>query len=302
MGRQYPRRVPSPVKTAALSSVRRRILAWYTADHRDLPFRRSREPWPVLVAEVMLQQTQAGRIADRFDAFMDRFPSPVAMAAATPADVLVAWSGMGYNRRALNLHAAATQITTAGWPKTVDDLQRLPGIGPYSARAIAAIALGQPVGAVDTNVRRWLVRRFDVDPRDGRALQFLADRLAIAGRPDAGQAGAWTHATMEFGAGVCSARAPRCTACPVSRGCPSRRDPRRVPVPRQSDSTAATRAARGALLRALAEAPGHRLSHTSARQTVDATLAESDYDAVIERLARDGLLHRSGRSLILGPG
>ena len=285
-----------------MRAIRRRILAWYAAEQRNLPFRRSREPWPVLVAEVMLQQTQAARIAERFDAFMDRFPSPAAMAAATAADVLAAWSGLGYNRRALNLHATATQISRFGWPVTVESLQRLPGIGPYSARAIASIALGQPVGAVDTNVRRWLVRRFAADPGDARALQDLADSLAVSGRPNREQAGTWTHATMEFGARICSARSPRCDLCPVARGCHSRANPARVPVPRQNGATATTRAARGALLRALAAAPDLRLTRAQARRAMAVTLGNADYEAVTEGLARDGLLHRSGRSLILGPG
>ena len=256
----------------------------------------------MLVAEVMLQQTQAARVAERFDAFLDRFPSPAAMAAATAADVLAAWSGLGYNRRALNLHSAATRISRFGWPATVDGLERLPGIGPYSARAIASIALGQPVGAVDTNVRRWLVRRFAAGPGDSRALQDLADRLAASGRPNRVEAGTWTHATMEFGARICSARAPRCDLCPVARGCPSRADPARVPVPRQNGATATTRAARGALLRALAGAPDHRLTRAQARRAMAVTLGNVDYDAVTEGLARDGLLHRSGPSLVLGPG
>ena len=256
----------------------------------------------MLVAEVMLQQTQASRISVRFDAFMDRYPSPAAMADATSAQVLVDWIGLGYNRRALNLHAAARSIADDGWPDTVEALERLPGIGPYSARAIASIAFGQPAGAVDTNVRRWIVRRFAADPADRRALQDLADRLAAApSSADPREAGTWTHATMEFGARICTARAPRCDICPVSRGCPSRSDPRPVPVPRQSASTAATRAARGALLRALATAPDHRLSWTTASQTVNGGANAVDYRETTEALERDGLLHRSGADLILGP-
>lgn len=256
----------------------------------------------MLVAEVMLQQTQASRINERFDAFLDRYPSPAAMAAATAAEVLTDWSGLGYNRRALNLHAAARSITADGWPDTVEGLERLPGIGPYSARAIASIAFGQPVGAVDTNVRRWIVRRFAADPGDRRGLQGMADRLAAAARsPDPREAGTWTHATMEFGARICMARAPRCDICPVSGGCPSRSDPRRVPVPRQSASSAATRAARGAVLRALATAPDHRLSRRKASQTVNGEANAVDYRAITEGLEQDGLLHRSGANLILGP-
>lgn len=256
----------------------------------------------MLVAEVMLQQTQASRISERFDSFMDRYPSPEAMAAATPAQVLADWSGLGYNRRALNLYAAATSIAVHGWPNTVEGLERLPGIGPYSARAIASIAFGQPVGAVDTNVRRLVVRRFAADPANRRAIQEVADRLAAAAPSiDPLEAGTWTHATMEFGARICTARAPRCDVCLVSRGCPSRSDPRRVPVPRQSASTAATRAARGALLRALAAAPAHRLSRKKASEAVNGRAIGLDYRAITDGLERDGLLHRSGGGLVLGP-
>jgi A/G-specific adenine glycosylase len=294
--------VPSlRLRAATLRGARRRILAWYLADHRDLPFRRRRDPWPVLVAEVMLQQTQASRISERFDAFMDRYPSPAAMAALTQAQVLADWNGLGYNRRALHLHRTATSLAGDGWPDTIEGLERLPGIGRYSARAIASIAFGQPVGAVDTNVRRWIVRRFAVDPGNRGVLQDVADRLAAAPPPAAPEeAGTWTHATMEFGARICAARAPRCDVCPVARGCPSRSDPRRVPIPRQSPSTAATRAARGALLRALAAAPAHRLSSKKASEAVNST-SGLDYREITEALERDGLLHRSGAKVILGP-
>ena len=250
----------------------------------------------------MLQQTQATRIAERFDAFLDRYPTPADMAAATPAQVLAAWSGLGYNRRALMLHAAATQIARDGWPSSVKGLERLPGIGAYSARAIASISLGQSIGAVDTNVRRWLVRRFSADPADQRVLQDLADRLArLAPGADPMEPGTWTHATMEFGARICVARTPRCEICPVRRGCPSRLDPRRVPIPRQSAATAHTRAARGALLRALASAPAHRLTVDRARALVNGRVPVDGYDALVDRLERDGLLHRDRGALALGP-
>jgi A/G-specific adenine glycosylase len=223
------------------------------------------------------------------------------MASTPVARVLADWSGLGYNRRAVLLHRTATAIADEGWPASVAGLEALPGIGAYSARAIAAIAFGQPIGAVDTNVRRWLVRRFGVDASDRRALQLLADRLAGQASPtDPLEPGTWTHATMEFGARICVARTPRCDICPVSRGCPSRTDPQRVPVPRQSPATASTRAARGALLRALADAPGHRISQATAGRSV-ANLTSADYEALTAGLERDELVHRSGKVLILGP-
>jgi len=256
----------------------------------------------VLVAEVMLQQTQASRISDRFDRFLARYRTPAAMADATPAHVLADWSGLGYNRRALLLHRTARSLAAQGWPHTVEGLERLPGIGPYSARAVASIAFGQPAGAVDTNVRRWIVRRFAADPADRRALQDLADRLAeAAASSDPQEAGAWTHAAMEFGARICTARVPRCDICPVSQGCPSRSDPRRVPVPRQSAAAAPSRAARGALLRALASAPAHRLGGRKASQVVKGGANGANYREITKGLERDGLLHRSGGDLVLGP-
>jgi A/G-specific adenine glycosylase len=276
------------------------MVAWFETEQRELPFRQSRDPWPVLVAEVMLQQTQASRIAERFDDFMARYPTPQSMAEVPVARVLADWSGLGYNRRALNLHAAAAEIARHGWPATVAELQRLPGIGPYSARAVAAIAFDQPVGAVDTNVRRWLVRRFAVDVADRRRLQIVADRLARASPGLPGAAGTWTHATMEFGARICTARAPRCADCPIARGCPSRRDPPRVSVPKASAATAATRAARGALLRALAEAPGHRLPERRALRAAQGAMG-ADPVEVIAKLEQDGLVHRDRRAVALGP-
>ncbi|HEX6474161.1 MAG TPA: A/G-specific adenine glycosylase, partial [Candidatus Limnocylindria bacterium] len=190
--------------TAGVRSVkglRRRILAWYAGAARDIPWRRTTDPWAVLVSEVMLQQTQGSRVAERFPPFLHRFPTPRAMAAASTADVLAAWSGLGYNRRALALHRAATLIAAEGWPATTEGLEALPGVGRYTARAVAALAFGRPVGAVDTNVRRWLIRRFGLSSaeRPGR-LQELADALAAADpRVTSAEAAAWMHASMEFG-------------------------------------------------------------------------------------------------------
>lgn len=286
---RYPAGVT--VSTRQLRSIRRRILAWYAVAHRDFPWRRTTDPWAVLVSEVMLQQTQAARVAERFPPFMERFPTPAAMAAAGDADVLAAWSGLGYNRRAVALRGAALAVVEHGWPHDVAGLQRLPGIGPYTARAVAAFAFGQPVGAVDTNVRRWLVRRLGLaSTASASELQAVADGLA---RPaaDAGEAAAWMHASMEFGAAVCSGRAPACPACPVARGCPSRGRAQQVPVARQPPFAGSTREQRGQVLRALSAAPGHRLP---------LPVLPAAHRAVLAGLEREGLVHRSGEHLILG--
>jgi len=280
---------------AALTRVRSALLAWYRADHRDFPWRRTTDPYAVLVSEVMLQQTQASRVVDRFPIFLRRFPTASALAAASEAEVLAAWSGLGYNRRALALRRAAAAVAAIGWPAGVDELASLPGVGPYTARAVSSLAFGEPVGVVDTNVRRWLVRRFGLSAGAApRQLQTLADALATAG--NGADAAAWTHATMEFGAAICTSRTPRCEACPVANGCPSRGAAGAVPVPRQGTFPGSDRAHRGALVRALTATPSHALSVSAARRL----LPEDAFGRVVAGLERDGLLHRTGRRLLLG--
>ena len=284
-----------PTDGSALARVRSSLLAWYAADHRDFPWRRTIDPYAVLVSEVMLQQTQASRVAERFPTFMSRFPTAAALAAASEAEVLAAWSGLGYNRRALALRRAATAVSDHGWPQGVAALERLSGIGPYTARALASLAFEEPVGVVDTNVRRWLVRRFGLSPGGRpRELQALADALAAAGR--AIDAAAWTHATMEFGAAICTSRNPHCNACPISDGCPSRGAVVLVPVPRQAAFAGSDRAYRGAILRALTRSGDHALTMRAARGLVPGSAA----GRVVAGLERDGLLHRSGGRLVPG--
>ena len=280
---------------AALARIRSSLLAWYAAEHRDFPWRHTADPYAVLVSEVMLQQTQAARIAERFPTFMARFPTARALADASETEVLAAWSGLGYNRRALALRRAAAVVATHGWPRDVAALERLTGIGPYTARAVASLAFGESVGVVDTNVRRWLIRRFGLSLVAGaRELQTLADALAAAG--SAADAAPWTHATMEFGAGICTSRSPHCQICPIAAGCPSFGTATAVPVPRQATFAGSDRAHRGALLRALAEADGNAVTALAARRL----LPSEAFERIVAGLERDGLLHRSGRRLVLG--
>ena len=160
--------------TLIAGDVRAAVLDWYAGEARDFPWRRTRDPYAVLVSEVMLQQTQAARVVDRFPRFMARFPTTGTLAAASEAAVVAAWSGLGYNRRALALRSAAAIVERDGWPTDVAALERLPGVGPYTARAVASLAFDVPAGVVDTNVRRWLLRRFG-GPDNPRQLQELAD-------------------------------------------------------------------------------------------------------------------------------
>jgi A/G-specific adenine glycosylase len=223
------------------------LLAWFDAHGRDLPWRRTRDPYAILVSEVMLQQTQVDRVVQRYLAWLERWPAVEALAAATPADVIRAWQGLGYNRRGLNLHRAARQIAADGWP---DDLTELPGVGPYTAAAVASFAFGRAVLPVDTNVRR------------------VRDRTGQEFSPHAGQA------LMDLGAAVCLARIPRCGVCPLASDCPSR-GRRYEPLCKQSRFEGSFRQRRANTLRLVAAA--------------DRTLQDLDADAV-ESLARDGLV------------
>lgn len=198
--------------------VRTVILAWYRRFGRTLIFRRTRDPYRVLVLETMAQQTQVSRAAEHWTAFIDRFPTFDALAAASPADVLTAWRGLGYNRRAILLQGTARMVVAehdGRLPSDLAVLESLPGIGPYTARAVAATAFGQPVGAVDTNVRRVLGRLVGgATPPDSGTIQALAD--AFVPRDDPAD---WTHALMDLGGTVCLPRKPRCDECPISTWC-----------------------------------------------------------------------------------
>lgn len=173
------------------------LLKWYRREARDLPWRRTTDPYAILVSEVMLQQTQVARVVPRYEAWLERWPTAAALAAAPVADVLAAWVGLGYNRRALRLREACAVVAEHGWP---DDLRALPGIGPYTAAAVGAFAFGRHELPVDTNVRRVL-ERTGWSPRRTP--------------PEVGQA------VMELGAVVCRARDAACGACPVAGECAS---------------------------------------------------------------------------------
>ncbi len=249
------------------------LLAWYERVRRPLPWRSTRDPYALLVSEVMLQQTQAARVIPYYEAFLARFPDPAALAAAPARDVLAAWSGLGYNRRALALQAAARVVAERGWPA---DLSELPGVGPYTAAAVASFAWDAQRAAVDVNVRR-VVERWDGRRRTPGP---LAERAAALLPP--GRAAAWNQAMMELGATVCTARAPRCGACPVADWCagagaPAATAPAAPPRPRFEETD---RYARGRIVAALLG---------------DAPLPALDperLERALAGLARDGLVVR----------
>jgi A/G-specific adenine glycosylase len=198
-----------------------RLLQWFDAEKRDFPWRQKREPYLVWLSEVMLQQTRAVTVVPYFERFVESFPSLDALAAAQPEEVLAHWSGLGYYHRARRLHRAARTIVAVGGrlPSTAAELQKLPGIGAYTAAAIASIAFGEAVPVLDGNVSRVVARRLALcgDPRRAaqrRKLERAAADLLHRERP-----GDSNEAMMELGAVVCTPRRPRCSSCPLHRGC-----------------------------------------------------------------------------------
>ena len=190
------------------------LARWYREHGRhDLPWRATRDPWAVLVSEVMLHQTQAPRVATAWPPFMEQFPTPLVMATAGPGAVIQAWDRLGYPRRARRLWDAAVRITESGWP---DDLTELPGVGRYTARAIACQAGGVDIPAIEVNIRR-VVERCVGSRLTDRAAEDASVRI---GTPLQGRDR--LLALMDVGAGLCRPRAPRCTECPLRRRCAAR--------------------------------------------------------------------------------
>jgi A/G-specific adenine glycosylase len=203
-----------PQRAATLG---RLILAWGECHVRDLPWRRTRDPWSILVSEVMLQQTQVGRVVERYGCFIERFPSPSACARSPQSEMLRAWSGLGYNRRAVRLHQAACVVVEChggSIPESLDELLALPGVGPYTARAVMAFAFECDVGVVDTNAARVLSRAVAGRALRARELQATVDQMVPAGR-----AWSFNQAILDLGATHCTSRRARCDDCPLHDVC-----------------------------------------------------------------------------------
>ena len=212
-----------------MTALQHALLEWGERSRRDLPWRRTRDPWAVLVSELMLQQTQVPRVVPRYEAFLARFPTPAACADAPVGDVLTAWAGLGYNRRAVSLHRCATAICErhdGAVPEDLDALLALPGIGPYTARAVLVFAFERNVGLVDTNAGRFVARALAGRAVRAREAQELADGVVPRG-----QAWAWGQAVFDLGALVCAKRDPRCGRCPIAAHCAWNRSGRPAPDP-----------------------------------------------------------------------
>jgi A/G-specific adenine glycosylase len=234
------------------------LLAWFSQNGRDLPWRKTRDPYAILVSEVMLQQTQVVRVVPRYLAWLERWPTVEALADASPGDAIREWQGLGYNRRAVNLQRAAAVVAAHGWP---EDLTTLPGVGPYTAAAVRSFAYGEPVLPVDVNVSRVL------------------ERTGTAFSPASGQG------LMDLGATICLARSPRCDECPLAALCPARGQ-RYAAQRKQGPFEGSFRQRRAATLRLVAARP-------RAIDELDVEVVESlARDGLVERAG--GLVHLPG--------
>jgi A/G-specific adenine glycosylase len=200
-----------------LTALQEELIGWWAASGRDLPWRATRDPWAVLVSELMLQQTQVPRVVERWPVFLEQFPSPTACAESPVGDVVRAWAGLGYNRRAVNLHRAAGAVVERHGGALPDDLAALlalPGVGPYTARAVLVFAFERDIGLVDTNAGRFVARA-----GAGRALAAREAQVVADGLVPEGMGWAWGSAVFDLGALVCRRRVPVCSSCPVVGSC-----------------------------------------------------------------------------------
>ena len=281
------------------SPLRRALRAWYRPRREAYPWRRAGiDPYGVLVSEVMLQQTQAARAASAFEGFLRRFPDLSSLAAASRGDVIRAWAGLGYHRRAVALHEAARTIVRVHGgmvPREPRALQRLPGVGPYTAAAVAAIAFNRPVVAMDVNVRRVTSRVvLGREPEDGNDPQIaVAAGLLLDPRGP----GTWNQAMMDLGREVCRP-APRCEVCPFERSCRFRGAgrPGRVTAARtQPPFEGSNRQVRGRIVAALRVRPSAGIAGLVVATGIDLDRVE----VAAAGLVRDGIVERRGRSLRL---
>jgi A/G-specific adenine glycosylase len=299
----------SPLTKARALALRRTLLAWWDAGHRELPWRfppGAADAYRVWISEAMLQQTQVAAVVPYYARFLARFPSLPALARATEDDVVAAWSGLGYYARARAIHRAAGEALSrhGGLPSAVAQLRELPGFGPYTAAAVASIAFGRPVAAIDGNVARVLARLFLVDaPPESRLFRARIAALADA-LVEPHRAGEWNQALMDLGATVCVKPVPRCDACPVRAACASRSAgrerevplARRRPAKRRVVLACAIVQARGRLLVAR-RGEGSLFAGTWGPPAVEVASEEGAVGSLPEILAREGIRVLASREL-----
>ena len=266
--------------TTSRRAIRRRVRAWYLASKRDLPWRRTRDPYAVLVSEVMLQQTQVARVIPAYRAFLKRFPTLRSLARASLGEVLRQWSGLGYNRRARDLHRIARGVPGV-LPRDIEGLDALPGVGAYTAGAVACFAHGERVAFADTNVRRVLGRL--VLGRIASEREAVAIDAELMPR----DAASWHHALMDIGATICTARDPRCEACPLAPSCRGRGRLKREPRRAQPAFATSDRRVRGWIVTLLRE-------RDMTEDELNEAIGDDRVRPLLSALMAEGLVDRTG--------
>ncbi len=306
---------PFGVSAETLATIRGALLEWFVGHGRDLPWRRTRDPYQIMVSEIMLQQTQVDRVIPKYKAFLEQFSRIAALASAPTAEVIRAWTGLGYNRRAINMQRAARAVLDhhgGEFPHDLAELLKLPGIGPYTAGAIACFAFEQDVAFMDTNIRRVVQRLFagpeeSTPASDARLLAIAREAVPL------GQGWAWNQSIMELGALICTAAAPACWRCPVQAHCrayatrrtadeqlfssetaPAPQRIRRVAERRESPYAGSNRFYRGRAIEALRQlGPGEMLPLPALGRRIKDDFTDDDMPwlrTLTDGLARDGLL------------
>lgn len=270
-----------------------RLLAWFAKHRRDLPWRRTRDPYKILVSEIMLQQTQVDRVMPKYAAFINKFPTIQKLARAQRSSVIKLWSGLGYNNRAVRLHQAAHAIVWqhhGTFPRSPEMLERLPGIGFYTARAIGAFAFDEPVAAVDVNHGRVVQRAF-FGTRVPSQKKLAALAQTLVPRSTSYE---WNHALMDFGALICKSR-PRCDICPLRSLCSAY--PKVLSVPKTKKQSAepflgSNRYFRGRIVETLRNAPHHRLAFPTLWQQIDAmhSVSRTRFRTLVGALENDHII------------
>ncbi|MEK7569912.1 MAG: A/G-specific adenine glycosylase [Patescibacteria group bacterium] len=280
-------------------TLQRRLLSWYGKHQRDLPWRRTKNPYHILVSEMMLQQTQVDRVIPKYQVFLQKFPTLRHLARARQGSVITAWSGLGYNRRARNLHQLAKQVVKkydGTLPRTPQELQQLPGIGPYTSAAVACFAFGAPVALVDVNVRRVLGRVYHGVTGPQRITEPVMWQLASEHVPS--NSVAWNSALMDFGATMCTARTPKCAVCPLQKNCAAYPAILTAPAPvraKQQSFTDSDRYWRGKIIAMLQTVP-KKSSRTQALQQalLQQGLGLKRFRLLLTRLTAEQLVRRKG--------
>jgi A/G-specific adenine glycosylase len=281
------------------------LLQWFAHHRRDLPWRRTKNPYRILVSEVMLQQTQVPRVVPKYEAFLKRFPSISVLARAQQRSVLAAWSGLGYNRRARSLHQltrTVMRVYRGRLPKTLHELRQLPGVGEYTAAAVACFAYGAPVALVDTNVRRVLGRIFH-GARGPQKLSAEEVWELAASLVPVKNAVAWNSMLMDFGSATCTKRMPKCETCPVRPSCrayPDVLNRQHAAITIRRPFVGSNRYWRGKIISCLRAQKAHCSPLVALRRFFQAQgLPQEKFTTVLTGLVKDNLARRRGAYVTL---